>query len=909
MGNYFPEITDRVDNFIFAKDGTVWANYLLTGINTNPYKANKISGCQQLNDRLFTALSHLPISDGLLLGLKGQTHPDNFMQRVIHGIPNCTKKNYPDLHKQLNRFYGRMVTGEYAEYERVYWLSLAFPTSSPWYESILSSFAVVDPHRRVNRRELQELEKKFYAAIPNQFRPVRTTPDDVRWVFNRARQRGISVPYTPELYDKHGKAIVRGGGKAAIDGPRAFPQVMINKNADTDALLKHFIAKVKDNNPAVVKRGDKMLRENFRSTRAARALSVSNVETRNIKDFPDGYTSYQCQMAIAKYPEALSYGINSFTYLVDQEIGVDADFALRFHFDQEVIGKDAMRRAMRELNAEDASVSQDEFDIGDFADRRHEMREFRELVKADPAPRGMLVSAVFSFSHQNLEYLQQQVDTLYQHFTDNDFTPYLPVGGQFDLWQAMMPGAACPPALEDLKQVTTTRMFSGYMPVRRTVAGDRFGIPAGLNKENALGQHVLMDLLNATDKGNASIALTAAQGGGKSEMMKVLLGYLNDLGAHTWGIDLSGEYEVYAETLHDVDVVDVAAGRRSLDILKCFPPGQASRIFQDLWLPQLGVEKGSPMSVALSNALNPEYRKTMHITSTRKLIEHLKSIGDEGAREIAQKFLYWANQDYTHAFIDPVIDGVIQDYPAFRSDSRMVIFRTDKLPVYQGDAGRFDIAATDSEKFAAMAYTVIANLVAAKFDEIDGVCVFFGDEMHFMRSDDRVLTQLIEKQDRTGRKNKNWVLAASQLPADLTHHYALVKKKWAGKQETEPNAESALKWVEVPATIRMTEKMITDTSPSDENDNNMPQVGREGEGWYNDGNSNVIRIKWHPIQRDDRRRYADTTSSRRIRPDVLRRQQQEELREVLTQIDELTKRRLLLESRVGRRGLPEVASA
>jgi len=46
VGEYIPSITKRVGNLIFSKDGTVWANYLLTGINVNPYNTAKISACQ-----------------------------------------------------------------------------------------------------------------------------------------------------------------------------------------------------------------------------------------------------------------------------------------------------------------------------------------------------------------------------------------------------------------------------------------------------------------------------------------------------------------------------------------------------------------------------------------------------------------------------------------------------------------------------------------------------------------------------------------------------------------------------------------------------------------------------------------------------------------------------------------------
>jgi hypothetical protein len=79
----------------------------------------------------------------------------------------------------------------------------------------------------------------------------------------------------------------------------------------------------------------------------------------------------------------------------------------------------------------------------------------------------------------------------------------------------------------------------------------------------------------------------------------------------------------------------------------------------------------------------------------------------------------------------------------------------------------------------------------------------------------------------------------------------------------------ALEWVGAPATNFLTDRMLNDTSPPDPDDNNRPTKGREGEGWYNDGNGNLIRVKIPDHMREDRKRMSDTTSSRMIRAEDL----------------------------------------
>jgi energy-coupling factor transporter ATP-binding protein EcfA2 len=661
---------------------------------------------------------------------------------------------------------------------------------------------------------------------------------------------------------------------------RSFPayhfDIAVEQNALYETYLEDLADKLNEKGTSAISAFKKTrLRESFfgkfRSIHKSKVMGISAVETGNA-DFPDGYTSFQSMMGIAAPPSHASTAVNSFTYLVDQAIGVDADFALRIQPAPDAVSKNTASEVLGDLKSEDAANSKNELDADEYADAIENVFNLRDAVRAESNPTGMKVTALFAFGHPDLNELKRRSAALTKTFATNGFTTYQAPGGQFDMWQQMMPGVRRSRLTDDLSMVTTSYLFSGCMPVRRTVAGDTQGLPIAINAENALGQLVLWDILNSTDKGNASQVVCGAQGSGKSHLIKMMLGYMIDLKRYVYLIDQHkhGEYEVYASTLTDTEVFNVTGRTGSLDPFKVYEDHElAEKVFMDLWIPLLGLDpdRDSAMITILSRMVKLEYRKPRGLTSTRKLIDYIVSRGTEQASpELAAKFEIWGELSYCSALIDPVEYGQVIDLPAFNSSKRCVVFRTHELSVYRGN----NIAeASPSERYAAVVYNAIARLAAHRFSQIKGACAFIGDELHFLDGNDRVLDTLIRTPDRTGRKDGNFVIGGSQLAGDFGSQYDMIKRKFALRQETEPNAVEALEWVGAPATNFLTDRMLNDTSPPDPDDNNRPTKGREGEGWYNDGNGNLIRVKIPDHMREDRKRMSDTTSSRMIRAEDL----------------------------------------
>ena len=102
MGEYTAKLSKLVDNVIFARDGSVWVNYILTGINVNPYNPSKVASAQSLHDELFSSLKSIDSNDFLLLGIKTTERPEDVLGAVARGVPGLTEDAYPELMKQFN---------------------------------------------------------------------------------------------------------------------------------------------------------------------------------------------------------------------------------------------------------------------------------------------------------------------------------------------------------------------------------------------------------------------------------------------------------------------------------------------------------------------------------------------------------------------------------------------------------------------------------------------------------------------------------------------------------------------------------------------------------------------------------------------------------------------------------------
>ncbi|WP_336873538.1 ATP-binding protein [Rhodococcus qingshengii] len=864
MGEYLIPVHEVQGNLIYTEDGHIFANYLLEGINISKYRGESITNGQERNKELFKNLSMIPSPDMLLWGIKVRTDPERLIARVSRGLPPVSDSSHPALTQEVTAFYEGMMSGEFEEFDRLYILSVEIPTSAAGTVNTVSKMSGTDPFATVDRRWVADYEKDIFSLLPASFEAERTTPHLLDWAHERMRTRGISVPVGP-LRPRDRRANPDATEDSRPFSRKGFAPVVIDKVADTRPVFDEFLKALNSGSvKATPKRYIKRFMENFNSVRYGQQIAVYSPDQRT-ESLPDGPASYQTLMAIDGWPTKPKKILNSFTFIVDQELGVDADFALRFSFSQAAISLNETRKFLKTLDFENQANSEDEFDAIDYGNRGRERRLLQHQTSEESAPRGMEVTAIFAFAHPNRAKLVTQVRAVRDLFEENGFAPTFPVGGQFELLKMMLPGSSCTQMGNELKGTTTVHAFSACLPIRKSFAGDEFGLPIAVNKENALGQVILRDYFGATEGGGGSIVMTGEPGSGKTYYMKKEVGFMSDLHLPAWILDQSehAEWAVFAQQLGEFDVIDVMDPEYSLDPLKVLPPEEGGQLFIDSMLPLLNLRADSAEAELLGNFLKPSTRQLHSIGSSRDLITALDKAGGAVGKDLARSLRFWGGQRYARSFFDPVgEDGRVRNLPPFRPNLRTVVFRTHGLTVYKGEV-RPDTAA--SKIFGTMLFTAIAAYTAYVFSQTRLPCHFIADEVSFL-SGTNVLEDLVKSPDRVGRKAANSVVAGAQLVKDVQDgNYDLARTKIIFRQSNEDNAIAALVWIGIPPTATMVQEMTTNTSPGDKKNNNKPLPGREGEGWMRDGSGTIVRIKVLPQMNAKRHKYADTTASSMIR--------------------------------------------
>lgn len=846
MSKYPEPLSNIKNNVATTKDGHVTLNYVLTGYNISLDMSNKrIGDAQRAHDALYKSLATFGL-DLSIYAYKTRTDPQELINRMY--VDGLTQTDLPQYKRDLGAFAEKLQTGQQKEFQRLYLLSVHVPHDITLVGRALSTISEGDESEHVEYDDVASLESDVFKSIPRAFNPQRATSDHFLWAYNRSRLRGIEVPIAPQPTAEPQYTF----------SVNAFPTVAIEKNADGHALIDGAARMYATGND--VPRMKETFMRAFRTTRLATALAVNNVPDRR-GDAPNGTVSYQSFVQVITTPNHDLSPYTTFTDVVDWVTSVDADYVQHISYDFEALSKDAMRKLRRRVTSENASLSKDDLDEEEFTDTALNIERWRQALRAETTPIPMQVATIFSFAHQNLDTLETGVRDVIDFFDNQDFQVERIVGAQFDGYKQMLPGIPQSWLTQEIKLSTTSKMYSASMPIRRSWLGDRTGVPVAINRSNALGQIVYLNLVTSTDAGNGSIAVTGAQGSGKSHFMKLVLGYLADLEKTTYIVDPSpqGEYEVFARSLgQSVTVVNVANGQISLDPLKIYPPNKAQQQFLDVMLPLLDVARNSSGAAKLANMLTPQYRESHNIQSTRDLLNWVRRAAksDKDMRPIYNALNLYATQQYARVLIDPEdSSGRVIDLPVVNPQTRCVVFRTHGL-----DSKSTNEKSSMTQMLTQAIMTQIADFSAWRFDQVPDVCVFACDEFAEFKDNKVVTDKMIAKTDRMGRKERNWILAGSQLPRHLDENFSLVKKRLILKQENEENAKHAFEWADMTPTTQLIDIMTTDTSPTDPS-TNKTERGREGEGWFNDGNGNASPIKILNHLIPERANAADTTST------------------------------------------------
>ena len=843
----------RVRNVVFMSDGTIWVNYLLTPPAVNRYSDTSISGVQSANSAFFRDLEHIGSDDYILSGLTVSVGEQEILNRIVSGLPGFSDSAYPEARKQITALRRQIKTGMINERRRVFWLSVRYPAKTSLFERLRADAFEKDIFEDTSESSLAQFESRVFKTIPKAMRPQRTAPEHMEWLIERSTLRGVRIPEEP-VVDVH----------TVMPNSSSFPPVEFDESASGTALLQDFVARMDADDPDLEAKKESFL-ANFRGLKDSTIIEVRRPDTAS-RNFPKGIVSYQAPFAVTGFPTRMDYGFQNFTAMVDQATGMDGDFTIRFSYAEGLKDNTQLNKNLKNMDYDVTSNTESELDAADYANRTRELYDFYQARQQEQTPVPMRVAAIFSFGSGNLQTAEDRYRAIRTAFSNSGFRISQPPAGKVDLWELMLPCVASDALVSDLYGTTTANLFGGYAPLRSYRLGDGVGIPFAVNIDNAMGQIVHLDLLNATERGNASIALTGAQGRGKSYAMKVISTWMDALRLHLVMLDSQGEWATFASGLTSHEIIDLYNARVSIDPLKVIDdPAAASEMFVSLFLPLLGVKSDSKVASDFTAFVSPQNRQLHKDRNTaRGVFEAIARLKDPRFMDIIGSVNQLLKNDLFAALVDPVDRGVVNKLPPADFNHRVVVFLTRGLRLPRSGVEMTDMDLT--ERYTIMVNTAVAMYTRRHFEGIKSTGAFVGDEMSFYRGLS-VLKPLIQDQDRTGRKFGKFVMAGSQTDDEFRDdEYKLVRKRVVMGQEKNDNAMGSLDWADFDTSPTMVRELVDNTSPLDPDNNNLPMKGRAGEAFFNDGVSKG-KIRVLPQLQSSIERLADTSTSKFIRYD------------------------------------------
>lgn len=844
-------VNRRVRNVAFMSDGTIWVNYLLNPPAVNRYSDHHITALQTANSSFFRDLEHVGSDDFILTGMTVSVGEQEILNRIVEGLPGFSDDAYPEARKQIMAMRRHIKSGFIDERRRVYWLSVRFPAKTSMFERLRSQAFEKDIFEDTSEASLASFESRVFKSIPPAMKPQRTSPEHMEWLIERSTLRGVTIPEFPVIETR-----------SVLPNNKAFPPVEFDESASGTALLEDFVARMDADDPDLEVKKQSFL-SNFRNLADSSIIEVRRPDMTS-RSFPKGAVSYQAPFAVTGFPTRVDYGFQNFTAIVDQATGMDGDFTIRWNYADNMKGNYQLNKSLQNLSSDTESNSESVLDAADYDNRTREVYDFYQLRNEEKAPVPMRVAAIFSFGSGNLEHAEERYRAIKTAFSNAGFRIGQPPGGKIDLWELMLPCVASDALVTDLYGMTTANLFGGYAPLRSYRLGDGVGIPFAVNIDNALGQIVHLDLLNATERGNASIAFTGAQGRGKSYAMKVVATWMDALRLHLVMLDSQGEWATFATGLTSYEIIDLYNARVSIDPLKVIDdPTAASEMFVSLFLPLLGVKSDSKVASDFTSFVSPQNRQLHKDRNTaRGVFEAIARLKDPRFMDIIGSVNQLLKNDMFAALVDPVDRGVVNKLPPADFNHRVIVFLTRglRLPRSGVDMEHMDL----TERYTIMVNTAVAMYTRRHFEGIKSTGAFVGDEMSFYRGLS-VLKPLIQDQDRTGRKFGKFVMAGSQTDEEFRDdEYKLVRKRVVMGQEKNDNAVGSLGWADFDTSQFMVRELVENTSPLDPDRNNLPMQGRAGEAFFNDGvGKGKIRVL--PQFQADIERLSDTSTSKFIR--------------------------------------------
>nr|WP_218680310.1 ATP-binding protein [Rhodococcus qingshengii] len=815
-------ITAVGGNLRWTRSGTVWADFILTGIEYGYRPAEDKSTARSMHKMLMRALD----GEALLLGICASLNPEAVVARMEEGIDL-------DAHPQWAAECDATIeTLEmFQPGKRIYWLSIPLANKG-WKNQAAAAWSAarttltdylglprtsLDPEE-VARRTTQA--NMIATDIPAYFRPTPATPAQMVWLHQHSLQRGLGLDSdVPLPYASIGTKPMA-----------AFTAARFDEGAQSDRPSSGWKSKA----PTLTK-----------------ALKIDQPWT--LEERP---ANYQCLLALADTPSGNTvFPGSEFLALADAIAGVDVDWGIRLHIRSSAEVSKKNKRALINLNEQ---FSQREGEVshghGVLHAAAEDLAEYAAKMDADNMEVEVQSTTIFAIGAHTEEVALRDARQLAKLFELSSYKLVSPLGFQEDLWHALNPGVSTPSIVKEFAQITTSTDFSAYVPCVHNDLGDSSGPLLALNISSARIGVVHHDVAkkSAADI-SGSFAAVGALGSGKSVLLKGIGGAFHDRGGKIVVIDHTevGEYARWAATIAEAVIADLSHPKWSLDPLRIFGPDKGAEVATSVLLPLLQLQPDEPLGVLLGTVLEPAYRGEHGLLDggLGDILDHLRS--DECTLvqriELADKLGVYARKSYAAALFE-------KGLPALDITAQAIVFRTHtvKLPSQQEIVQEHLFRQLGLEKRVGRAMYALIGLIAR------GICfanpsepaMFLADECHRMTRAEEGVDIVIDFL-REGRKEQAYIGLGSQDPDEGLGNETLrglIPTRFAMRQTDATLARRSLAFVGLdPRDPDMFKELTEQTSPVSGKD---PDTGaeyvephRRGEGYMRDAYGNIGRIK------------------------------------------------------------------
>lgn len=775
-------------NLRWMADGSVWADWILQGL---PYGLEGIKQKRRARDAHVGLLRSL-LGESLLLGLCADVDPGTIVQRMLDGVD---AKAHPDWIRECQATLDSL--GQVRPGERVYWLSvpLASDSSKRWTGAMRAHLNVLRTALGLKREVPSSEEVTYYEdaarrvweKIPPVFGPRRATVAQMVWLHEHLMHRGLraelDVPEPGALALSSGSALSR----PWVD--EAGVSDLENKQPRTAALANRYV-----------------------KVRAA--------------DDPSSIATYQAQSLIASVPsDGFAFPGGEMLGRLDQA-GLYTDWAMRLSVTAGASVAADNDKALRNLNEQylqregEVSTGTSVLDVAAAS-----LAEYSSTLQNDKLEVECQATMILSVAAATPDLLRPQQEALAGYISDAGYKLAQPVGFQEQLWWAFHPGTRSTGLLREFAQVTTSRDLACLVPFTSSHLGDRDGILLGLNLANGplLADDVPCGPTSSVmwnpagsklREASGSIAITGDLGSGKSYLIKKITGSIIDRGGLAVIVDRTqmGEYEMWAESVTDTVVADIAHPKVSLDPLRLFGPGEGARIAQSFLTPLLNMPVTSPEGVLLSEVLEPGYLAARQMTALGDLLEHLLTNCDlPGASEVGRKLAVFARKDIGRIIFDSTL-------PPLEGFTTSLVIRTHKvqLPRRAELENQHLFAQLSLEKiFGRAFYALIADLARAiTFADQNRLAAFVADETHGMTISSEA-EAANEDLVRDGRKHAALAVFGSQDASDFGSQTlrGLIPTRVLMRHRDRHLAVRGLEFLDLNPTDDLVDLVTKDTSP------------------------------------------------------------------------------------------------